>query len=625
MTISLVTRGGSLHHTVGNGVLYLGLSWLSLSGPHDPDGKLIGIDRLFQHAQRAHAGGLRHEPRLGVCGNEDERPEVTGFAQVGEQCESRHRAHAEVADDTTTRLAETARQEVFGRFVPPGVQTHREDQGLRGLPDSQFIVYNANGLIAHECPRATPGSPMRALQRYVVSIDYRAATLPVTMLGYSMAIRDFSSSQGLWSHMSTMHSGQSPHTPGVAAPTEATQADLFSTAPIPILLEDWSQVYVAVLELQRSGIPDIDRYFDERPEAVQELRRLHRFVDVNDAAVRLFEADSREHFLATARQLLPADRTSNSSVYRAMYKRETTCQGERTLVTFSGRKVPIIWRCSLPGDLDGYRRLFFYAFDVTEQKENANRLEALRAEMARSSRVSLFGELAASILHEISQPLSGVKTSSAAAQRWLERETPQIPEAVKAIRDASRWAGDATQICRKIRGFLGKVPVRPMQFDAVEVVDAALFLIAPEASSKGIPVETHVDAGLKVFADPLQIQQVLANLLLNGIHAIDSVPTNPRQLSITVRADGADTTEFAVHDTGCGVDSEAIGSLFQPFFTTKADGMGMGLAIVRSIVEGHGGRIWAESEPGQGTWFRFTLPASVPPYSRSTEASEELR
>jgi two-component system, LuxR family, sensor kinase FixL len=427
--------------------------------------------------------------------------------------------------------------------------------------------------------------------------------------------------------MSTTHTGHSPQAPAgdVAASAQATQVDLFSTAPIPILLEDWSQVYEAVLELQRSGIADIDRYFDEHPEAVQQLRTLHRFVDVNDAAVRLFEAESKDHFMAKARQLLPADRTSNSSVYRAMYKRESACQGERTLVTFSGRTVPIIWRCSLPGDLDGYRRLCFYAFDITVQKENADRLEALRAEMARSSRVSLFGELAASILHEVSQPLSGVKTSSAAALRWLERDAPEVAEAKQAIRDAGRWAGDATEICRKIRGFLGKVPVRPLQFDAIEAVDAALFLIAPEAGSKGIPVETKVDAGLKVFADPLQIQQVLANLLLNGIHAIDSMPENPRQLSITVRADGADTTEFAVHDTGCGIDSGALGSLFQPFFTTKADGMGMGLAIVRSIVEGHGGRIWAESEPGRGTWFRFTLPASVPPYARPAEGHEAVR
>lgn len=414
--------------------------------------------------------------------------------------------------------------------------------------------------------------------------------------------------------MSTTHRTQLSREPNAdaAAPVGSSQVNLFADAPIPILLEDWSQVFQAVLALQQSGVTDIDRYFDEYPDAVGELRKLHRFVDANDAAVRLFEAESKDHFMAKARELLPANRDSNSSVYRAMFKREAACQGERTLVTFSGRKVPIIWRCSLPRDLEGYQRLFFYAFDVTEQKENRDRLEALRAEMARASRVSLFGELAASILHEISQPLSGVRTSSDAALRWLQRDAPAIAEAVWAIRDASHWAADATEICRKMRNFLGKVPERPVQFDAAEAVDAALFLISPKANSEGILVETNIAPGIKVFADRLQVQQVLVNLLVNGIHAIDSAPANRRTLSISVENAGADATAFAVYDTGCGIDDETLQSLFQPFFTTKADGMGMGLTIARAIVERHGGRIWAESQRDQRTCFRFELPASGP-------------
>lgn len=180
------------------------------------------------------------------------------------------------------------------------------------------------------------------------------------------------------------------------------ESELFLSAPIPILIEDWSRVYRAIKELQASGVADIDRYFDAHPEAVSNLRALHSFVAANDAVVALFDAQSREHFLAHAQILLPADRLSNSAVLRAIYENKPACQGERTLVTFAGRTVPIVWRCSLPNDEEGYRRLHFYAFDVTEQKENAERLEALRAEMARATRVSLFGEMSASILHEVS-------------------------------------------------------------------------------------------------------------------------------------------------------------------------------------------------------------------------------
>ncbi|PRY06164.1 sensor histidine kinase [Paraburkholderia sp. BL25I1N1] len=390
-------------------------------------------------------------------------------------------------------------------------------------------------------------------------------------------------------------------------PVRPAEDNLFLSAPIPILIEDWSRIYRAIKNLQASGITSIDSYFDEHPEAVSQLRALHSFVDANDAVVSLFEAQSRDQFFERVKVLLPADRISNSAVFRAMFENKTACQGERTLITFAGRAVPIVWRCSLPEDEEGYRRLHFYAFDVTEQKENSDRLEAMRAEMARASRVSLFGEVSASILHEISQPLSATRASADASLRWLTRDPPDVGEAVAAIRDAARWARDASEICRKIRGFVGKVPVQSVRFPAVESVNAALFLIAPEANAKEIRVVSDADPEVHVFADPLQIQQVLANLLLNGIHAIDSGPSSGRTLAVTVKP-GANEIVFEVRDTGPGIDPTRIDALFQPFFTTKADGMGMGLPVARSIVEAHGGHIWAHSEPGLGTCFGFTLP-----------------
>jgi signal transduction histidine kinase len=386
------------------------------------------------------------------------------------------------------------------------------------------------------------------------------------------------------------------------------ESELFLSAPIPILIEDWSRVYRAIKELQASGVADIDRYFDAHPEAVSNLRALHSFVAANDAVVALFDAQSREHFLAHAQILLPADRLSNSAVLRAIYENKPACQGERTLVTFAGRTVPIVWRCSLPNDEEGYRRLHFYAFDVTEQKENAERLEALRAEMARATRVSLFGEMSASILHEVSQPLSAASAAADASLRWLSRDEPNVDEASAAIANAARWARDAIEICRKIRGFIGKAPVQFIDFPAVESVKAALFLIAPEAGAKDVRVDSSVDPDIRVLADPVQIQQVLANLLLNGIQAIDMGPSRERVLTVTVVA-AAGEVVFDVRDTGPGVEPAKVDQLFQPFFTSKRDGMGMGLTVARAIVEAHHGRMWAHGEPGVGSCFSFALPA----------------
>jgi two-component system, LuxR family, sensor kinase FixL len=398
--------------------------------------------------------------------------------------------------------------------------------------------------------------------------------------------------------------------PCIQAPDFAHN-DLFLSAPIPIMVEDWYHVYLAIQAIREQGVTNLDDYFDANPGAIEELRGLHSFVEANHAVLELFEASSKEVFFDSARKLLPANRESNIVVYRAMLDGSSACQGERTLVTFKGKEVPIVWRCSLPRDAEGYRRLCFYAFDVTEQKENNDRLQALRAEMARAARVSLFGELSASILHEITQPLSAASTYADAAARWLTRKTPDVEEALSSIQSAARWARDATDICRKMRGFLGKVPVQSVCAPASQTIEAALFLVSPEANAKEISVTRRISDDATIFADPVQIQQVLANLLLNGIHAIDSSQSTIRTLSVSVQRIDNGETLFEVCDTGSGMSNETLESLFQPFFTTKADGMGMGLAVARSIIDAHGGRIWVESSSAGGTCFRFTVPTTA--------------
>ncbi|HHT8993286.1 TPA: ATP-binding protein [Burkholderia cenocepacia] len=412
-------------------------------------------------------------------------------------------------------------------------------------------------------------------------------------------------------NLSEHHVPMSTSAAPTIAPPDAphpAESELFLSAPIPILIEDWSRVYRAVKELKMAGVSDIDRYFDEHPQAVARLRALHAFVAANDAVVQLFDAESKEHFLQHAEILLPADRLSNSAVLRAIYENRTACQGERTLVTFKGRRVPIVWRCSLPKHEDGYRRLHFYAFDVTEQKENSDRLAVLRAEAARAARVSLFAEMSASILHEVSQPLSAVGSSAEAALRWLERDEPDVAEAAAAITQAARWARDATEICRKIRGFIGKAPAKCIDFAAADAVHAALFLIAPEAAARNVRVDSNIDADARLFADPVQVQQVLANLMMNGIQAIESGPSHARTLTVSARLSDAEVV-FDVCDTGPGIEQQSIDRLFDPFFTSKSDGMGMGLTVARSIVDAHHGRIWARGEPGAGCCFSFALPA----------------
>ncbi|WP_175922784.1 sensor histidine kinase [Burkholderia latens] len=404
----------------------------------------------------------------------------------------------------------------------------------------------------------------------------------------------------------------SMHDRETRAAIDARVDALFRSAPIPILIEDWSGIKRWVDTLKARGVTDLDAYLDAHPGVIDEVRRMHAFVDANDATLSLFDAESKDAFFAAAAQLLPASRVSNSQVLRAMFEGRTSCQGERTLSTLTGRKVPIVWRCSLPADGDAYRRLHFYAFDVTEYKENGERLDALRAQLARTARASMMGQLVASITHEIGQPLGAIRTALDAAVRWLDRAEPDIPEATAAFRHASRWTDDLANICRRLRGFLAGAPVEAVELDCADVVGSAMQLVASEAGAHAITLTSEIAAGATAYADRIQLQQVLTNLLINGIHAIGAAPADARAPLLRVRAGRYDDTHtlFEVADTGCGIASSPPDAIFQPFSSTKRDGMGMGLPISKSIVEAHGGTIWIDDTGPHGTRLCFTLPSS---------------
>ncbi|WP_342051378.1 MULTISPECIES: sensor histidine kinase [unclassified Cupriavidus] len=388
--------------------------------------------------------------------------------------------------------------------------------------------------------------------------------------------------------------------------------EAFHFAPIPILIEDWSHIKQWVDTIKACGVTDLRDYIECNPHVIGELRALHAFVDANDAAVRLFGGASREALLEAAKKLLPANRTSNAKVLQAIFDGAETCEGERTLTTLHGKSVPIVWRCALPNDPVRYRRLHFYAFDVTEYKENSDRLQALRAEMAHTARISLVGQLAASVLHEIGQPLSSTMISIDAALVWLERERPSTVEAAAAIRDAARWARDASVISSRLRGFMMRAPVLPTPLLVDEAVEAALFLVGPDAAAKQVTVVKRVGPDLEVFADRVQLHQVLGNLLANGIQAIHAAERfGARELMVSAEPVTGGMVLFEVGDSGKGVSDTVSGTLFEAFVSARPEGLGLGLTVAKAIVQAHGGDIWVESSTGAGTRIRFTIPSSL--------------
>jgi PAS domain S-box-containing protein len=247
--------------------------------------------------------------------------------------------------------------------------------------------------------------------------------------------------------------------------------------------------------------------------------------------------------------------------------------------------------------------------DVTERIVAQQNLDRSTAELAHVTRVAMLGELAASIAHEITQPLAAITTAGDAALRWLNRPQPDLGEVEQAIIRMIRDAKRSTDIVRQIRAMAQKRDPSLAAFDLNEIVRESLELTRRELDGQRIAVGIrYAPSSLHVCADRVQLQQVVINLVMNGLQAMADNTDRPRYMRVSTRRFDERHAQVIVEDAGTGISKENTGRIFNAFFTTKKQGMGMGLSICRSIVEAHGGRIWAESTEGLGTVMQFILP-----------------
>ena len=246
-----------------------------------------------------------------------------------------------------------------------------------------------------------------------------------------------------------------------------------------------------------------------------------------------------------------------------------------------------------------------------ELRAREEQLRVTQAELAHVARVSTMGELAASIAHEVNQPLGAIVGNADICLRWLDEPEPDLAQLREALEDISNDGHRASQVIARIRSLVKKHVPDKLPLDFNEVVAEVIDLVSHEAQRKQVSLVLEIEDALpEVVADRVQLQQVLINLVMNGIEAMSEVDDRRRELTVTTaRADGA--VLAAVSDCGVGIDSASLEQIFKPFHTTKSGGMGMGLAISRSIVESHGGKLWAESNEQGGATFKFTLPVDT--------------
>jgi signal transduction histidine kinase len=233
-----------------------------------------------------------------------------------------------------------------------------------------------------------------------------------------------------------------------------------------------------------------------------------------------------------------------------------------------------------------------------------------RAQLAHVARVTTLGVLTASLAHEVNQPITATVVNANASLRWLSAELPNLDEARAAIERIVKDASRAGTIVGHIRGLAKRTPAQKVPCDINDVILEVATLTSSEFHKRHVELQTELPSDLpKTNADPVQLQQVILNLVMNAVESMDAVSEATRSLFIGSAYDPAGGITVTVRDTGPGLkEGEDVERIFAPFYTTKSDGMGLGLTITRSIVESHDGRIWAEGNTSKGAVFRFTLP-----------------
>jgi PAS domain S-box-containing protein len=382
---------------------------------------------------------------------------------------------------------------------------------------------------------------------------------------------------------------------------------------------------ISVLEVLTSQAAislDNARLYDDLREREARIRRL---VDANIVGIVIWDYQGRiietnqafldivgyaREDLASLRwtDLTPAEwRDVDDQAFAELKAAGTVQPREKEYFRKDGSRVPVlVARAVFEWNPD---EGVAFVLDLTERKHVEGALRDAQANLAHVMRITTLGELTASIAHEVNQPLAGVVANAEACLRWLDRETPDLEEARQSVRWIMDDGNRASEVIRRVRALARKTSIERVALDLNEVIREVTTLVQGELINHAVSLRMELaPTPSTILGDRVQLQQVIINLVMNGIEAMQSVTERPRELTIQSRQDETGQVLVSVTDCGVGISAENANRLFNAFFTTKSTGMGMGLSICRSIVEAHGGRLSASGNDGPGATFQFALP-----------------
>ena len=384
---------------------------------------------------------------------------------------------------------------------------------------------------------------------------------------------------------------------------------IFQSTGVSIWEEDFSHVKRVIDDLKAAGVQNFREYVAAHPEFVDQAIGMVRIQDVNEATVKLFGARDKQQLLGSLDKILtPEAQEVFVDELVALAEGRTWLESQTFLKTLKGEHLAVVFTITFPSDSAKLDSVLVSIMDMTEQKRAEEALRQAQADLAHVSRVTTLGEMAASIAHEVDQPLSGVVINANACLRFLRHELPNLDEVRDGLQAIARDGRRASDVIARIRALARRTTTEKESLDINEVIREVVTLAEGEARRTRARFRTELRADLpRVLADRVQLQQVVLNLILNGLEAMHGVAERSRELVIRTHREADDRVEVAVQDSGTGIDPQLAPRMFDAFYTTKPNGMGMGLSISRSIIEQHGGRLWVVPNDGPGTTFHFTI------------------
>lgn len=391
--------------------------------------------------------------------------------------------------------------------------------------------------------------------------------------------------------------------------SEARYRKLIHYMPVALWQVDASHMGKIYAELRSRGVTDFAGHLDDHPELVEFAAASVPVTDVNRCAIELVGGASVQDLIRPVGYLFAESPESLRRVMIGRFSGRKNYSEYMKIRALDGRLLDVRFSVTYPEPLLELDTTIFSLEDVTERLRIETELRQLQADFSHAARISTLGELTSSIAHEVNQPLAAIMTNAETSLRWLARDEPDIGKVAQLTTRIATSARRADDIVRRIRSMAVKQAPEPVPIALNDVVQESLLFVRHEIETRGIRVTTSYARRVpKIVGDRIQLQQVIVNLLINAAQAVEASCEADREIHIATTAGSKGEAVFTLRDRGPGIDPDHLGQIFDGFFTTKPQGMGIGLAICRSIVAAHGGGVSASNHPEGGAEFRVRLP-----------------